>query len=284
MAVFRKLLKCMFWMLICVLLILPIGLIYQITNNEIKQYMPPDIPKLQETAIGGICQVQRTDIKEYVQLDGVFVSTKFFDIDLDYRQIQDIRWFVNVGEEIQEGQVLASGKKGDVVSPCTGIIKEMNTYSQNNSYIRVQMLTPVELSCKVDAELLSILKISEQLMTEAGEKVVLTYTSLQKNLDGTVNIRLAIDTDKYTYGEQLSGLQILTGRVFRGALIVNEDCVYQKGAAEDSPWYIRQVTETGEYIQEQIVEVGYWQNGLVSITGVEEGIYCDSGYKAIIED
>lgn len=280
MKIVKKLVSGLFWLLIIALLVAPLGLIYQISADEMEAYQTPETPVLRETSMGEACQAMRIDLRESVRVSGKFVSASYAYMELDQRTPSSIRWLVTTGDEIQEGQTLGTYKGEPVVSTVTGILEEMNTYS-TDAYLRVQLLTPVELSCSVNDRTLSLLKHADALTTEKDEAVTLSYVSLQKNADGTTNIRLSIETDRFIFGQELEKLAIYTGRVYNGTLVLPEDCVYQKEDQEDAPWYVRQVTEDGFLIGEQEVQVGYSDGEYVCVTGVEEGAWFDSGYKAI---
>ena len=62
----RKLLKVLFWVLIFALLVLPLGLIYRISSEEMEAYEPPESPVIRQSSIGTQVQAQRTDIDMYV--------------------------------------------------------------------------------------------------------------------------------------------------------------------------------------------------------------------------
>ncbi len=280
MKIWKKLLTGLFWLVIIALLLAPVGLIFQISEAEMREYATPEAPVLKETAIGAVRQATRTDLKEYVIVHGSFTSTTYAYMDLEYDDLKNVRWFVGTGDEVQEGQVMGTGANGDVVSTLTGIVTEMRVSSPSDCYIRFRLFTPPELSCRVDNRTLSILKRAPALTTEDGNQATLTFASMQKNADGSTNIRLSIDNGGYVYGEQLSELKLMTGRTYNSTLVLPESCVYQKGGA--GQWYARQVTETGEYMQEVPVELGYSNGSIVAVSGVNEGDYFDSGYKAIM--
>lgn len=280
MKIWKALLKGLFWVLIIALMIAPLFLIYQISNEEMQEYATPEAPYLRETAIGAARQATRQDVYEYITVSGTFTSSAYEYIELNYKTPSSIRWIVGIGDEIQEGQVLGTYKGEDVVSTLTGILVEMNTYS-SDAYLRVRLLEPVELSCRVEDQVLSILKRFDSMTTDSGEKVTLVYASRQKNPDGTTDVRLSIESDRFTYGQEVEDLNILTGRCYNRTLVLPVSCVYQKEPGEDQPWYARKVTEDGILIQEMEVKVGYSNGEYVCVTGVQEGDWFDSGYKAI---
>lgn len=278
----KSIVICLFWLLIIALMVAPLGLIFQISQDEMAEYATPTAPVLRETAVGNIAQANRQDVAVYVTVSGTFSSNSYTYQELNQQNPGMIRWIVSVGDEITEGQVLGTYKGEDVVSSVTGILLEMNTYASSGAYLRFQLFEPVELSCRVDDRTLSMLKRSDGLLTMNGETVTLMFASRQKNADGSTNIRLTIDTDKYTYGEHTDEMKITTGQVYQQAVVLPVDCVYQKDAGEDQPWYVRQVTQDGLFIMEHPVKIGYSNGDVICVTGVEVGTYYDSGYKAVM--
>lgn len=278
----KSIVICLFWLLIIALMVAPLGLIFQISQDEMAEYATPTAPVLRETAVGNIAQANRQDVAVYVTVSGTFSSNSYTYQELNQQNPGMIRWIVSVGDEITEGQVLGTYKGEDVVSSVTGILLEMNTYASSGAYLRFQLFEPVELSCRVDDRTLSMLKRSDGLLTMNGETVTLMFASRQKNADGSTNIRLTIDTDKYTYGEHTDEMKITTGQVYQQAVVLPVDCVYQKDAGEDQPWYVRQVTQDGLFIMEHLVKIGYSNGDVICVTGVEVGTYYDSGYKAVM--
>lgn len=278
----KILLRCVFWVLILALMAAPVYLITLVSRDEIASYEPPAAPVLVETAVGGIHQCTRGDVSVYFQVSGSFTSSTYAYQELKYKNLDRTRWYVHVGQEIQEGQVLGVLKGEEILAEYSGILTEMNTYG-TDPYLRIQLLEPVELECRVEDRVLSMLRRSQSLTTKDGEAVTLVYASRQKNADGTTNVRISIDSTKYTYGQYLGELQIYTGQVYQQVLWLPQSCVYQKEKGEDKPWYARQVTETGRFIREAEIQVGYSDDYYVTVTGVEEGEYFDSGYKSVVE-
>lgn len=280
----KGLLKCLFWLLILALLVAPLGLIYQISSAEMLEYQTPTVPDLRESAYGTVVQARREDVQEYVTVSGSFVSQSFAYMDLTQRDPSLIRWLVEEGDEIQQGQVLGTYRGEDVVSELSGILEERNTYNPENAYLRVRLLEPLLLECRIPDQTLKALKRTDAALTTAdGRDVRLEYTALTKNDDGTTTVRLAIDGVDYAYGQEQKELRLLTGRVYSQALVLEAKCVYQKEPGENNPWYVRRVTKEGYFVQERKVGIGYSNGELICVTGVSEGDYFDSGYKAIVE-
>lgn len=277
----KKLYKGLFWLLIIALLLAPLALIYEISNKEQEQYKVPDPPKFVESAYGTIVQATRKDIKETVSVSGTFVSESFAYQELDYKTPGNIRWDVSVGDEVQEGQVLGTYNGEEILSQYTGILKANNSYSQGNAYLKVQLLEPVVLECRVTQKVLNSLRRAKELTTEDGEAVTLVYASKVKSANGMLTVQLSIDTEFYSYGEVVEDLVLYTGYEYMQTLVLPETALYQKVAGENEPWYAYNVTGTGAMVGEVEVTRGYSDGEYVCVTGVEAGQYFDTGYKAI---
>lgn len=280
MKILKMILTALFYLLILVLMVTPLGLIFQISNAEMAEYAVPDVPVLQEVAIGKVAQAQKTDVAEYISLRGEFTSNTYAYMELEYRNPDLIRWYVNLGDEVQEGQTIGEHKGAAVVATVTGILVEMQDYG-NDAYLRFQLLSPVEFICDVDDRLLSVLKRSDSLTTEDGAVVELIHASKQKNADGTTRVRLSIDSDVFVFGQELRDLRILTGRVYQDTIVLPVECVYQKDPGEENPWYVRQVTESGIFVGELEVQIGYANEDYVCVSGIRPDGYYDTGYKTV---
>lgn len=271
-----------FWVLIAALMLAPILLILRLSQAEMEQYATPATPLYRETAMGTAVQSYRADVYEYVTVSGVFTSTAYEYMELDQRDPQLIRWNVDVGDEVHAGDVIGTYNGQPVTASVSGILAGMELTGAD-PYLRFQAFTPLELECRVDDDTLAVLRRSEVMTTTEGQTVTMTFASMAKNADGTITIRLAVEGGNYAYGQELGALQILSGRVYRNALVVPAVCVYQKVSGEDAPWYVRQVTEAGDLIGEIKVTVAYNDGSVACVSGIEEGDWFDSGYKYVME-
>lgn len=282
MRIVKRFFKGVFWLLILVLLVAPLGLIYHISQGEMQEYQAPTVPVLRETAFGSIAQARREDVAECISVSGTFVSKTWGYMELTQKNPNLIRWDVTVGDEVREGQILGDYRGESIVSTLTGIVLEINSYNPENAYLKVQLLEPLELECHVTDRILTTLKHADAGMsTENGEAVTLTYAALTKNKDGTTTVRLSIASEDYSYGETVEDLNLMTGRSYTMALVLPAKCLYQKTVGEEQPWYARQVTAGGYFISEVEVNVGYSDGKLVCVSGINEGDYFDTGYQAI---
>lgn len=220
------------------------------------------------------------NVQEYVKVTGVLTSDAYAYQELDYKKPGDIRWTVNVGEEVQAGQVLGTYQGESVLAAENGILVEVNTYS-TKPYLRYRLFAPLELSCRVSQGALAQLQDAPSLTTEIGHTAVLSYVSSRRNEDGTTNIRLRINNPFYIYGQTIKDLKLLTGKVYELQMVLPVSCVYQKSSEEDAPWYVRQVTMQGELIGEREVEIGYRNDEIVCVVGVESNTFYDGSNHVV---
>lgn len=274
----KKVLAVVFWLLILALLVAPIGLIVQISREEMQEFATPDPPVLQEMSIGGIYMATRASVFESFQVSGTFVSGADGYMELDYETVKDARWNVGVGSEVQEGMVIGTVNGQQILATMDGIVKQMHI-SQGDCFVKLELFTPVLLQTRVDKATLSILRNSRKLTVGKEEaKVSLAFASRRQNSDGTFDVLIAIDSDEYTYGQVVSALHIKTGRSFDNVVSISNRCVYQKGGSQ---WYARQVSKDGFFIKEEEIEMLYQDEFNAFVSGINDGEYFDSGYQII---
>lgn len=278
----RKLLKVLFWVLILALLVLPLGLIRQISTAEMAEYAPGASPVIRKSAIGTPVQAARMDLDLYVTVSGSFTSRSVAFMELDQKKPYDIRWIVSHGDEIQVGQVLGFYYGEEVLSTVEGTVSGIDT-SAADPYLMVNCFAPLVLECPVeDSVLRSLRQFPDTLTLEDGTKVTMAHISKAKNYDGTTTVRFTLDREGDSYGAAVEDLPVYLGTGYPQVLVLPLDCVYQKETGEGEPWYVRQVTEDGLLISEKQVTVSYISNTVAVVNGIEEGQWFDSGYKAAV--
>lgn len=280
---FRKILKVLFWMLIIVLLVLPLGLISQISSAEMEEYAPADSPVIRQSAIGTPVKATRQDVELRVNVTGSFTSTEVAFMELTQRKPYNIRWIVSYGDEIQIGQVLGYYNGDPVISSVEGILRDIST-STDNAYLSVGCFSPLVLECMVEDKTLdSLLQCRENLTLSDGSKVELVYIAKAKNADGTTMVRFSLAREGDAYGSAVKDLPICLGAGYPQVVVLPVDCVYQKTSGEDAPWFVRHVTEEGILIEELQVKVSYSDGNLAVVNGIQEGQWFDSGYKVVVQ-
>lgn len=278
--VLKFLLRLVFAVLILALLAAPLYLIHRISTEEIKSYKTPEQLVFVDAAFGAPVLAAREDVAEKVYVSGVFVPCETYDMELKGMNPDQIRWSVNPGDEVAEGEVLGVLRGTDIVSPVSGIVDTINSYA-TAPYIRFRLVEPIELECYVDQETLADLRSADALTTKNDEPVTLKSVSITRTADGMTAIRLSVESDRYACGQGVSQLELRTGRVFQKALVLPLKCVYQKTAGEDEPWYAREVTADGTLLGEIEVKLGYSNGKVVCVSGPQEGHYYDSGYGSM---
>jgi len=281
MKILRYIGKVFFWLLILALLVTPIWMLFQLSQMELAQYAPEAPPVILDSAYGEIMVAQRGDLEEFVRVSGEYVSDTYVYMELDYKDNSLIRWEVSPGDLVLQGQKLGTYKDEAVIASATGIITQIRDYGED-SYLQLQSIHPVVLECQVNDQTLSSMEQSQSLATQDGAAVQILYRSPVKNPNGTTTVRLSIENTDDCYGMFEQDLRLYTGRIYRGVLMLDADCVYQKESGEEQPWYVRQVTPEGTFLREIEVGIGYSDGSRVCVTGIEEGTWYDAGYKALM--
>lgn len=283
MKVVKKLIQGLFWILILALLIAPLGILYQISAREMKAYEPPIPPALKQTAYGELMQAHRWDVSDYLTVSGTWISEEEINQDLNCWNPWVIRWRVEPGAEIHAGQVLGSYLGKDVVAKHDGILLEINASSGENAYLRIRGLEATVLECRLDQNDMIKLIGAIDLRTQQGNAAEVTDTARVPDENDTYAVRLRIAGAEHVHGETEKNLILMTGQIYRDALVLDESCVYQKQPGADQPWYALQVQADGTLLGETEVTVGFRVGNLVCVSGVPEGAWFDSGYKAIVQ-
>lgn len=102
-------------LLFCVLLLLPLGLIYFVTQGEMRRYAVADVPSVTLRSYGAPSQVVRRDVAEYVVVSGQYISNRRFFMELPALNRQyEARWQVREGDYIEAGgrHRLDGGREG----------------------------------------------------------------------------------------------------------------------------------------------------------------------------
>lgn len=266
--------------LLLMALAVPLVLIHEISKQEMEKYQEPVQGEYKPSAYGELAAVSRQDMEESIEISGNFVSNSYVFQELKYKDPGKIRWLVHSGDMTTQGELLGLYEGKEVISEVTGIIENISL-GYEDAYIQYKTTDGLELECRVEDKILSILK-GGGLKTEAGEAVSLNYTAPLKNEDGTTTVRLKIEGAAGYLGQSVPEMKLFTGRIFYDSLVLPEKCVYQKDPGQDAPWYARQISADGYFIQEVEVAIGYSDGENVCVTGVGEGEFYDTGYKAIL--
>lgn len=156
----------------------------------------------------------------------------------------------------------------------------MEIHLGQNSYLVLEDVEDLAFSCDVSAKTLRLLTSAAATLTdESGAPVELLDVSKRENPDGTTTLLLRMQGG--AYGRVDHGAKLFTGLVYTRALVVNRKCLFHL-SGDTSRWYVRVVTENGEVVGNAEVKIGFAAEDMVCVTGVEEGVWLDSGYAAIM--
>ncbi len=258
----------------------PLWAILFLSRQEQAAYTPQKVVQIQEFAYGPVQSVSKKDMQETLQLSGRVISEKYLYQELDIRESGRFRQEVKIGQVIQAGDVLGYYKGEPVLAELTGILSTISLGSE--PYMRLESLEDLVLECYVNEEQLKILRRSSLDLKDSngGTYTVVRIEPVASAQGSRVLLRFQ-DAD-LTYGDSLNQVPFTTGRKFPGAVVVPQSCVYQ---LKDGKYYLRVTDAKGVFLKELEVTVRYSDGQYVCISGdgIQEGMYCDSGYKLVVE-
>lgn len=254
-----------------ILMALPLSLIAIITYLEMEEYKPQVAHTIGQGAYGELKGVIRGDIEEALSLKGTITSREHAFIDVSNKGFGLVKTLVNVGDEVKKGEVLLYINDKALASSVDGIVEEINV-GGDKGYVKLlnlSSLTFVSYSKEMEK-----LEVGKEYSLEEGGTATLTYLSNAWEEQGRKGY-FTLSGDGFIYGESKE-LRIKTGVGHSGVLMVDKDCVYQK--EKEGPYYLRRMESSGKPLGEIEVKVGMDNGEYITITGAEEGWYCDSGY------
>lgn len=263
-----------------VLYCIPLGAIYLISTREIKEYQIDVKDVFKEKAYGELKETTRMDIKENYEISGEIISQTYRSVKIPYSDEQTLKLNIEVEDEVHTGEkigYLGDGK--EVYSSCNGIVKEINLEGEEPN-IKVLSFDRLLLKANVKKEIAQ--KLNGELTDENGIKYEVVEKSNQM-IEGGMEVLLYIKQNNcYNYGEKVNNLLLYTGKEFENVITIDQSCVYTKSGGTDK--YVRICNQMGEYVKEQRVEVSFDAGDNVCVTGIDENVLCDSGYKYVIND
>lgn len=276
----KKVLKILVALLFCILLLLPLVGIFAITNLEMEQYHESQVPAVMQKSYGDPVPVHRMDMREFITVTGTFVSTEQSYMELPaLRNAYAARLMVAVGDYISEGDLLGYTEDGEteLYADAEGIIREIHL--GESSYIALESDTALALRCMVNEATLATLERESLALTDKdGNAVHILRIGKRVDRDGMTEVLLTGLSGRY--GQTVKGLRLNTGLVYTQALVAPVKCLFHQ-PGDSKTWYVRLVTENGNVLGTQKVQLGFADEDYVCITGLDEGVWLDSGYAAV---
>ncbi|MEE1304272.1 MAG: hypothetical protein U0K68_03870 [Agathobacter sp.] len=267
--------------LFLVAMIVPVIALIWISNIEQKDYQITDDLRIGDVAYGEICEVQRLDIEETVELSGDVVSNKVEFIELNkFTDIYKMRMIVSEGDFISKGQLIAYYKGEEIYAEKSGIVKAINMGEDN--YIMLESLSDlvIRVDCSDD---ITFKKLSQKKLKLSDDEGVQYKVIRIDNAVNAENQRYAYvkpdNSETLTYGDKVDKIKLYTGKTYTDALAINKNCVY---SCNDNKLYVRVISDSG--VEEVEVQVGFYSGDYAVISGVDEGTKCDSGFKSLMEN
>ncbi len=259
-----------------IMFILPLLLIGYVSYLEMEEYQQEEPYQIVEKAYGDPKQVFRQSISECFELSGSFTAKSSIFIDVNNKDSKAVRTLASIGDEVKNGDAIAVIGDVTVYSTVNGIISDMNLYGKDG-YVKLLDLENLLFECSVDED--SSMTVGDTYTTEDNETIELVSLSNMSDESGR-KAYFKVTGGSFIYG-QAKVFKVYTGTVYQNVLVIQEKCVYQKEAG--GVHYVRRVDESGVVIGELEVEVGISDGTYITITGVEEGWYCDSGYAQFVD-
>lgn len=266
-----------FLMLICVLVYcLPLGAVVYISDQEKQKYVEDEDFNFEISSYGEVVPVERRDVSEYYIVDAEVVSIDEQSIEL----APGTRLMCSINDEIEKEQVIASGRNGEVKADFDGIITDVG-YEGEIVILKYYNFDRLAIETYLPEDKYELIS-SKDLQDEKGNKIELIKKSKILK-DGMFRVILSIpEGTEVMYGKTMENFKLYTGVEYRGVLVVDKNCVYKN----DKEYYVRKVDESGVYIGDYQVQVGFSDEKYICISGDEiyEGDFCDSGYSKWKED
>lgn len=263
-------------------MVAPIGATIWLSIEEQKDYAPATEVEIPELAYGELYTPMRQDLYEQITVSGKVVSNQIDFMELGaYADVAKLRMLVSVGDYMNEGDLIAYYGGEQVFADRKGIIQEISP--GENGYIKLESVTKLALaaSCSTNADFLKLIADGAALTDDRG----LEYSVISANdfVDekGKRMIYLSLPEEAdYMYGEVIENFEIRTGKVYTDVLTIKKDCVYSY--AGNDRYYVRILNDNGDFYEEEVT-VGLVMDDYICISGIEENVRCDSGYKMIVE-
>lgn len=275
----KKLLRFVVMLLLLALLLTPLAGIYALTKQEMAQYNEIYVPAVVQKSYGAPVPVYRMDMQESITLTGTFVSTERSYMELpSLRNVYSARLLVEVGDYIAEGDLIGYTEDGktELYATAEGVIQELHLGA--TSYITLESTQALALRCMLNEASLEVLERDGLALTDKdGRDVTILEIGKQTDAEGLTEVLLTGLSGRY--GQTVKELRLNTGMVYTQALVAPTKCLFRQPG--EKAWCVRIVTEDGNLIGIQEIQVGFSNGEYTCVTGLDEGVWLDSGYAAV---
>lgn len=277
----KKIISAVLGLLLVAVLILPVGALLYISQQEQAQYTSAQRQgiELEEFSYGAPSPVMLMDISEQIQLNGSVISTKILYEELDAQMASRLRLIISAGEVLLAGDVIGYCQGQAVYATQTGVIKSIHLGA--DAYIELWSLEDLAIECYVSAAQLKILKRGSLKLSD-GDGNLYTVSHIDTISIGSDKTRVLLtsDTAGLIFGINMGNFTLNTGRVYTDSLVLLSKCIYSYDGG--NTYYVRLVAEDGTVLEETQVTPGVTIGAYTCVDGLQEGQYCDSGYGSVV--
>ncbi len=262
-----------------VLIILPLIMMFNLSEREMSKYQVNSTYKFKEASYGEPKRVTRQDLKLYYTFSGTVTSNTYRYIDFPQATDEaDVISTVSIGDEVFKDDIVAYLGSKEIRSNYNGIVEDMASFA--GGYVKLRSFDNLKLTCMSDISTINKVKDCQTLQLADGNKVNV-YLVSNIIADNQGKIVFSIENSDYMYGQEVKNLKIYTGKTYKDVLTIDKQCVYQK--KKNGPYFVRVVDENGYFESEKEVEIGFENEDVVSVLNIEEDTLCDSGYKELLK-
>lgn len=260
-----------FIIVVCILLIIPVLLLFIITQSEMKKYEPSNSFVIREQAFGSPYLVKVSTIEESYIIEGKFISDKIESVTLP----SSCYILFEIDDEIFANQSLSNCQYSKLLG-FNGLVKAI-TQNLDKTIVEVENTDSLIYSGSFKDAHANF--ESGVYNTVEGIKVELIHKS---NIlrDGKRNYTFKFHSGQFSYGMEQSFI-IKTGNALENVIAVENEAIYTNSFGKPS---LRIVDENGNVLGEREVTVGI-SNGLITaVNGVEVGEYYDLEYGKYLNE
>lgn len=261
------------YIIICIMIYcVPLGAVVYISELEKSKYVEDVEFNFEISSYGEVKVIERRDIYEYYIIDAVVTSIEEQTMKLE----ADSELLFEINEEISANQVIARNNNNEVKSTFDGIITDI--IYEDKITVKYINLDKLVLEAYLPEEKYDVIS-TKNLQDEDGNKIELIKKSKVLE-EGKFKVVLSVPKGtNVMYGKELNAFHLYTGVEYSNALVVDKSCVY----IGDEGCYIRKVDELGKFIDDYEVQIGFYNDEYVCISGdgISEGDFCDAGYSSM---
>ena len=264
--------KVFFAIIVIFFVAVPLVLIVVISSIERTTYTIDEDYEIISKSYGEPALITRGEVRETINLKGIIESNEIVQVKLGDFSSNKIIILKEVGEEIKKNEVVAIINSLEITSTVNGVVESVD---YEMGIIKIKSFDKLLFKTIVP------LDFNHTILTNINSKETLTLLNLSNiAIENQREATFELSNNNYLYGENIS-FDLYTNKIEDGVIKVTKTCVFSK--EDDMKKYIRIVNSSGDFVEEVEVKTGIENSTHITVTGVEEDRYCDTGYKKYID-